>query len=97
MIPARLPLRYEFTPVPSCGSVFAFIIPAQNLIPERDMLGPVHCGLVTPYTAGCYKTALTRGEGVRSLLRAKGFTWVLPVGYILVLVRRFDREVVITF
>ena len=34
---------------------------------------------------------------MRSLLRDKGFTWVLPVGYILVLVPRFDREVVMTF
>ena len=32
-----------------------------------------------------------------SLLRAKGFTWIPPDGQILVLVPRFDREVVITF
>ena len=35
MIPARLSFRYEFTPVPSCGSVFVYTIPAQNLVPER--------------------------------------------------------------
>ena len=35
MIPARLSFRYEFTPVPSCGSVFVYMISAQNLIPER--------------------------------------------------------------
>ena len=35
MIPARLSFRYEFTPVPSCGSVFVYMIPAQNLVPER--------------------------------------------------------------
>ena len=35
MIPARLSFRYEFTPVPSCGSVFVYMIPAQNLVPKR--------------------------------------------------------------
>ena len=35
MIPARLSFRYEFTPVPSCGSVFVYMISAQNLIMER--------------------------------------------------------------
>ena len=45
MIPARLSFRYEFTPVPSCGSVFVYMIPAQNLIPERVI--PVR---VTPVT-----------------------------------------------
>ena len=34
MIPARLSFRYEFTPVPSCGSVFVYMTPAQNLIME---------------------------------------------------------------
>ena len=32
-----------------------------------------------------------------SLLRAEGFTWIPPVGHILVLVPRFDREFVMTF
>ena len=32
-----------------------------------------------------------------SLLRAKGFTWIPPVGHILVLAPRFDREFVMTF
>ena len=32
-----------------------------------------------------------------SLLRAKGFTWIPSVGYIFVLVPRFDREFVMTF
>ena len=45
MIPARLSFRYEFTPVPSCGSVFVYMIPAQNLVPERVI--PVR---VTPVT-----------------------------------------------
>ena len=31
------------------------------------------------------------------LLRAKGFRWISPVGHILVLVPRFDREFVTTF
>ena len=42
MIPARLSFRYEFTPVPSCGSVFVYMIPAQNLIMERVILVRVH-------------------------------------------------------
>ena len=36
MILARLSLRYEFIPVPSCGSVFVYMIPAQNLIPDQS-------------------------------------------------------------
>ena len=28
MIPARLSFRHEFTPLPSCGSVFVYMIPA---------------------------------------------------------------------
>ena len=35
MIPARLSFQYEFTPVLSCGSVFVYMTPAQNLVPER--------------------------------------------------------------
>ena len=35
MIPARLSFWHEFIPVPTCGSVFVYIIPAQNLILER--------------------------------------------------------------
>ena len=31
------------------------------------------------------------------LLRAKGFPWISPVGYILVLVPRFDRGFNMTF
>ena len=36
IISARLSFRYEFTPVPSHGSVLVYMIPAQNLIPGRD-------------------------------------------------------------
>ena len=36
MIPARLSFRYEFTPVPSCGSLFVYMISAQNLIPDES-------------------------------------------------------------
>ena len=32
-----------------------------------------------------------------SLFRAKGFTWIPPVGHILLLVPWFDREFVMTF
>ena len=44
MIPARLSFRYEFTPVLSCGSVFVYMISAQNLIMERVILVRVHPG-----------------------------------------------------
>ena len=27
--------RYEFTPVLTCGSVFVYVIQAQNLVPVR--------------------------------------------------------------
>ena len=37
------------------------------------------------------------GRGVCCLLQAKVSTWISPVGQILVLVHRFDREVVMTF
>ena len=47
MIPARLSFRYEFTPVPSCGSVFVYMIPAQNLVPERVIPVRVHPGNCT--------------------------------------------------
>ena len=47
MIPARLSFRYEFTPFPSCGSVFVYMIPAQNLIPERVTPVRVHPGNCT--------------------------------------------------
>ena len=35
MIPGRLSSRREFTPVPSYGSVFVYVIPTQNVIPAR--------------------------------------------------------------
>ena len=47
MIPARLSFRYEFSPVPSCGSVFVYMIPAQNLVPERVIPVRVHPGNCT--------------------------------------------------
>ena len=47
MIPARLSFRYEFTPVPSCGSVFVYMIPAQNRVPERVIPVRVHPGNCT--------------------------------------------------
>ena len=47
IIPARLSFRYELTPVPSCGSIFIFIIPAQHLIPERVIPVRVHPGYCT--------------------------------------------------
>ena len=39
--------RFEFTPVQSCGSVFAYMISAQNLIPERVIPVRVHPGNCT--------------------------------------------------
>ena len=47
MIPGRLSFGYEFTPVPSCGSVFVYMIPAQNLVPERVIPVRVHPGNCT--------------------------------------------------
>ena len=47
MIPARLSFWYEFTPVPSCGSVFVYMTPAQNLIQERVIPARVHPGNCT--------------------------------------------------
>ena len=35
MITGRLSSRREFTPVPSCGSVFVYMIPKQNVMPAR--------------------------------------------------------------
>ena len=47
MIPARLSFRYEFTPVPSCGSLFVYMKQAQNLKPERVVPARVHPGNCT--------------------------------------------------
>ena len=35
MTPGRLSLRGEFTPVPSHGSPFVYMIPPQNVMPAR--------------------------------------------------------------
>ena len=35
MTPGRLSLRSEFTPVPSRGSIFVYMIPPQNVMPAR--------------------------------------------------------------
>ena len=35
MTPGRLSPRSEFTPVPSHGSIFVYMIPLQNAMPER--------------------------------------------------------------
>ena len=35
MTPGRLSPRSEFTPVPSHGSIFVYMIPAQNVMPAR--------------------------------------------------------------
>ena len=47
MIPARFSFWYEFTPVSSCGSVFVYMIPTQNLIPERVIPVRAHPGNCT--------------------------------------------------
>ena len=44
MIPGRLSSRREFTPVPSCGSVFVYMIPKQNVMPARVIPVRVHPG-----------------------------------------------------
>ena len=35
MTPGRLSPRSEFTPVPSHGSIFVYMIPTQNVMPAR--------------------------------------------------------------
>ena len=35
MTPGRLSRRSEFTPVPSHGSTFVYMIPPQNVMPAR--------------------------------------------------------------
>ena len=35
MIPGQLSLRSEFTPVPTHGSKFVYMIPPQNVMPAR--------------------------------------------------------------
>ena len=42
MIPVHFLFWYEYTPVPSCGSVFVYMIPAQNLIPEQVKPVQIH-------------------------------------------------------
>ena len=44
MISGRLSSRREFTPVPSYGSVFVYMIPTQNVMPARVIPARVHPG-----------------------------------------------------
>ena len=44
MISGRLSSRREFTPVPSYGSVFIYMIPTQNVMPVRVIPARVHPG-----------------------------------------------------
>ena len=44
MIPGRLASRREFTAVPSCDSVFVYVIPKQNVMPARVIPARVHPG-----------------------------------------------------
>ena len=46
MISGRLSSRREFTPVPSYGSVFVYMIPTQNVMPARVILVRVNPVLV---------------------------------------------------
>ena len=89
MIPTQLSFRYEFTLVPSCGSVFVYMIPAQNLIPERVIPVRVHTGassyrllywseIFTPVRKLVLVMYCKRGttvrSGVKSLSRESGTT-----------------------
>ena len=47
MTPGRLPRQSEFTPVPSHGSTFVYMIPPQNVMPERVTPAWVHPGCCT--------------------------------------------------
>ena len=42
MIPVRVSFRYEFITVPTCSSVFIYMIPVQNVIPAPYSV-PVSC------------------------------------------------------
>ena len=44
MISGRLSCQREFTPVPSYGSVFVYMIPTQNVMPARVIPAQVHPG-----------------------------------------------------
>ena len=44
MTPGRLSPRSEFTPVPSHGSIFVYMIPPQNVVPARVTPAWVHPG-----------------------------------------------------
>ena len=44
MISGRLSSRREFTPVPSYGSVFVYMIPTQNVMSVRVIPARVHPG-----------------------------------------------------
>ena len=44
MIPVRVSFRCEFIPVPTCSSVFIYMIPVQNVIPEGVILVGVYSG-----------------------------------------------------
>ena len=44
MISERLSSRREFTPVPSYGSVFVYMIPTENVMPARVIPARDHPG-----------------------------------------------------
>ena len=44
IVPVRVSFRYEFIPVPTCSSIFLYMIPVQNLIPVRVIPVRVHSG-----------------------------------------------------
>ena len=47
MTPGRLSRRGEFTPAPSHGSTFVYMIPPQNVMPARVAPSWVHSGCRT--------------------------------------------------
>ena len=47
VMPVRLSSRSESTPVPSSGSVFVYMIPLENVIPDRVIPARVHPGCCT--------------------------------------------------
>ena len=44
MTPGRLSPQSGFTPVPSLGSIFVYMIPPQNVMPARVTPARVHRG-----------------------------------------------------
>ena len=74
MTPGRRSRRGEFTPVPSHGSVFVYMIPPQNIMPAR-VTPAEFIPVVVPgrnlVTVSCERETTTRFD-VKSVCRQTG-------------------------